>query len=148
MHLLLYVIPVTICVAEYCKKLQKRQAKAKRREDGEKVSTSESEGNRSEDDLDFINHPFELKPNPGIILNIPVRGVCCCFRFLKYFLKKNSLKTVEKICSYSGWGRKQIRSIALLYRTGVGTIRFRVRYIRNPVYPNTEDCTKHDVSCF
>ena len=33
--------------------------------------------------------------------------------------------------------------------TGLGLgLRFRVRYIRNPVYPNTRLCTKHTVSCF
>jgi len=52
--------------------LQRRQDKTTRKEAGETVSPDGSEGNRSEDDLDFINHPFELKPNPGIILNIPV----------------------------------------------------------------------------
>ena len=36
----------------------------------------------------------------------------------------------------------------LLYRTGVGGLRFRVRYIRNPVYPNTRLCTKHTVKLF
>ena len=30
-----------------------------------------------------------------------------------------------------------VQSIALLYRTGVGRLRFWVRYIRDPVYPNT-----------
>uniref|UniRef100_A0A914W2X3 Protein SON n=1 Tax=Plectus sambesii TaxID=2011161 RepID=A0A914W2X3_9BILA len=58
-------------LTEYCKKLQKRQDKTKRKEGGEVVTSSDSEGGKSEDDLDFINHPFEIKPNAGIILNIP-----------------------------------------------------------------------------
>ena len=33
--------------------------------------------------------------------------------------------------------------------TGLGLgLRFRVRYMRNPVYPNSRLCTKHTVSCF
>ena len=35
-----------------------------------------------------------------------------------------------------------IQSIALI-PDWLGGLRFRVRYIRNPVYPNTENCTKH-----
>ena len=33
--------------------------------------------------------------------------------------------------------------------TGLGLgLRFRVRYIRNPVYPNTRMCTNYTASCF
>ena len=39
-------------------------------------------------------------------------------------------------CSHTGLG------------LGVGTKILRIRYIRNPVYPNTRLCTKHTVSCF
>ena len=41
----------------------------------------------------------------------------------------------------------RLYSQLLLYRTGLG-LRFRVRYIRNPVHIRIPDCTKHTVSCF
>ena len=53
-----------------------------------------------------------------------VSGLIFCAQYCTYSVN----------CSYTGL-------------VGLG-LRFRVRYTRNPVYPNTGLCTKHTVSCF
>ena len=57
----------------------------------------------------------------------------------------------DLVAPFSGVTRYEsyIGSTLNYYYTGLGLgLRFRVRYIKNPVYPNTKDCTKHTVNCF
>lgn len=62
-------------VSDFCQKLQRSQDKAVRREKGEAVSSDEDLAPRKkkgEDDIDFLKHPFALKPTAPITINIPV----------------------------------------------------------------------------
>ncbi|VDM43826.1 unnamed protein product [Toxocara canis] len=62
-------------LVDFCQKLQRSQEKAERREKGEEVSSDEDEiasmkKRKSEDDTDFVKHPFALKPSAPITINI------------------------------------------------------------------------------
>ena len=56
------------------------------------------------------------------------------------------LEQVEQPARRARWHISGMYSQLLLYRTGWVGLRFRVRYIRNLVYPNIRLCTKHTVS--
>ncbi len=62
--------------ADYCRKLQRKQEHKHKREKGEIVESSSDSDVRSlnsDEEQDFLNHPFMVAPAGAITLNIPVR---------------------------------------------------------------------------
>ncbi|MFH4974337.1 hypothetical protein AB6A40_001046 [Gnathostoma spinigerum] len=63
-------------LVDFCQRLQRSQDKQERREKGEKVSSDEEEKElkapkkKTEEETDFVHHPFALKPAAPITINI------------------------------------------------------------------------------
>ncbi|VDN02758.1 unnamed protein product [Thelazia callipaeda] len=59
----------------FCQKLQQSQDKDERRQKGEVVSSDDEDlaprRKKNEDEIDFVKHPFALKPTAPITINIP-----------------------------------------------------------------------------
>lgn len=81
-------------VSDFCQKLQRSQDKAVRREKGELVSSDEDLAPRKkkgDDDIDFLKHPFALKPVAPITINIPVS----CSQLYSTFHFYNPIATMD-----------------------------------------------------